>query len=129
MNETAIVPYNAPPSQELNLQEEPDKAVIVALQENANETAIVLYNAPPSQEFHLQEELDKADAVQNNAPDDDGVAYLAHDKSLNEKGHLDSVNEKLSSDAQSGSGSGSEDEKSNKDYSGSTSENSGDSGS
>ena len=129
MNETAIVLYNAPSSQEFNLQDELDKAVIVALQENANETAIVPYNAPPSQELNLQEEPDKADAVQNNAPDDDEVAYLAHDKSLNEKGHLDSENEKLSSDAQSGSGSSSEDEKSNKDYSGSSSENSGDSGS
>ena len=110
MNETAIVPYNAPSSQEFNLQDELDKAVTVELQENANETAIVPYNAPPSQELNLQEELEKAitDAVQNNAPDDDEVAYLEHDKSLNEKGHLDSENEKLSSDALPGSGSSSE---------------------
>ena len=75
-----------------------------------NETAIVPYNAPPSQEFNLQEELDKAvtDAVQNNAPDDDEVAYLEHEKSLNEKGHLDSEDDNFSSDAQSSSGSPSE---------------------
>ena len=117
MNETAIVP------------EELDKAVTDALQENANETAIVPYNAPPSQEFSLQEELDKVmtDAVQNNAPDDDEVAYLEHDKSLNEKGQIDSDNEKFSCDAQPGSGSSSEDEKSNQ--SGSGSEDSADSGS
>ena len=99
-----------------------------------NETAIVPYNAPPSQEFNLQEELDKAitDAVRNNADnalnDDDVLDYLEHEKRL-DKGQVDSENEKFSSDAQSGSGSSSEDEKSNKDDSGSTSENSGDSGS
>ena len=82
MNETAIVPY---------------------------ETAIVPYNAPPSQESNLQEELDKVitDAVQNNAPDDDEVAYLEHEKSLNKKGHLDSEDDNFSS-AQSSSGSSSE---------------------
>ena len=87
-----------------------------------NETAIVPYNAPSSQEFNLQEELDKVitDAVQNNAPDDDEVAYLEHEKILNEKGHIDSE-----SHAESDSSSSSE--KSND--SGSGSENSADSGS
>ena len=88
-----------------------------------NETAIVPYEtaivtAPPSQELNLQEEPDKADAVQNNAPDDDMVAYLEHEKKLDEKYHDDNE-----------SGPSSDSEKSNKDYSGSTSEDSGDSGS
>ena len=89
MNKTAI---EAPLNQEFNLEEELEKVL--------------------NQESNLQEELDKADAVQNNAPDDDEVAYLEHEKSLNEKGHLDSEDENFSSDAQSGSGSSSEDEKS-----------------
>ena len=84
-----------------------------------NETAIVPY-VPPSQEFNLQEEVEKVitDEMQNNAPEDDEVAYLEHDKSLNENSQIGSDNEKFSSDAQPGSGSSSEDEKSNKDFSG-----------
>ena len=79
---------------------------------------------PPSQEFNLQEEVEKVitDEMQNNAPDDDEVAYLEHEKTLNEKGHIDSE-----SHAESDSGSSSENEKSNQ--SGSGSENSADSGS
>ena len=89
MNETAIVPYEAPLSQEFNLQEELDKAVTDAVQENAD-------NASDAQSDNSDSFEDLRSGSNKSFTDDEYLEYLDQEKRLNEKAHVDSSDERFS---------------------------------